>query len=194
MIAVLAFLGGCGFIYPLYTANDIYTDDRLPGTWMNFIKMHEEDSVATVNPTYPLHISQIGENRYLLSEQNAENLYQYYYVTFVKIKGYLFADMQFSEDGTEKKKRADHTFAKVSITADTFSISLLNDGYIEKQVKNGELKLNHFYNTSKSADNPTGEPMFMISEPTEKLQELMLSLYNNKEAFDDSWVFVKEKG
>ena len=118
----------------------------------------------------------------------------FHYVTFVKIKDKLFVDEQMSRNGDTSLLTADHNFGKALIKGDTVVINMLNDDYVERQIKVGKLKLKYTYSPGVSKSDGMGsDPALMIQEPTERLQQLMLSLYNNKDAFLGEMVFVKSK-
>jgi len=193
MVVVVMLWLGCGFINPLYTTKDIYTSDKLPGEWMDTTTEYSISGKAIGRPKYSWRVEAMGNGHYMVIQQNGSSLFQYYYVTFVQLKGQLFADIQMSNDETGKQLTMDHCFARVQLTDNTMQIAELNDDYIEKQVKLGKLPLKHYYTKGHyMSDGMAESPQLMITEATPKLQQMIMALSRDKNAFTNDMVLVKK--
>jgi hypothetical protein len=186
MFAVLALVAGCYTlsVHPLYTEDDIVFDTRLIGVW---------GAPDESNETWTFEKSGGDAYRLVLRNEGIEELEgeKYQLVTeidpvkdgifeihLVKLGEYLFFDVypEEPEIGNEYFKAhviPAHSFARVKIAEDSFSLAFFDTQWLENGIKEGRIFIDH----TKRDD------MVVLTANTADLQKFILK--NIDIAFED---------
>jgi hypothetical protein len=186
MFAVLALVAGCYTlsVHPLYTEADIVFDTRLIGVW---------GAPDESNETWTFEKSGGDAYRLVLRNEGIEELEgeKYQLVTeidpvkdgifeihLVKLGEYLFFDVypEEPEIGNEYFKAhviPAHSFARVKIAEDSFSLAFFDTQWLENGIKEGRIFIDH----TKRDD------MVVLTANTADLQKFILK--NIDVAFED---------
>jgi hypothetical protein len=186
MFAVLALVAGCYTlsVHPLYTEDDIVFDTRLIGVW---------GAPDESNETWTFEKSGGDAYRLVLRNEGIEELEgeKYQLVTeidpvkdgifeihLVKLGEYLFFDVypEEPEIGNEYFKAhviPAHSFARVKIAEDSFSLAFFDTQWLENGIKEGRIFIDH----TKRDD------MVVLTANTADLQKFILK--NIDVAFED---------
>ncbi|HYA98464.1 MAG TPA: hypothetical protein VEH49_10235 [Methylomirabilota bacterium] len=187
----LAFAAGCGPAFSLFglcTADDKTFDDGLLGVWKQVEDGKNEGSDATEwrfdkgedGLSYDVTLSNYDspkKGRILSSAR------------LVRLGGFLFIDFE-APDG-EKRGVTDavmpalpaHCFGRITFDERQAHIALLDDSWIEKQVKAKTMPLAYL-------EGPNGR---LVTAKTDELRKFALAHAEDKEIFGDKWDLVRKK-
>jgi len=190
---LLLLIASCIFTQPLFMPQDIYTDARLPGTWYGYNAWSGSKAGGEIDTVNPYNIRRVDSVHYYVSHKQGSSLYMDNYLTLVRLKGHLFADIQLVNVNNHKPEEG-HILAKASLGGDSLSIVLLDMDYLEKEVKAGRMHLQYYMTKGSNMSDGMGSPPTMIfTESTLHLQNLVLDLYDNKQAFNQVILLLKKK-
>ena len=186
MFAVLALVAGCYTlsVHSLYTEDDVVFDSRLLGVW---------GAPGESDETWDFEKSGGNAYRLVVRNEGVEELEggKYELVTeidpvkdgifeihLVKLGDYLFMDVypEEPEIGNELFKAhviPAHSFARVKITDDSFSLAFFDSQWLENGIDEGRIFIDH----------ATKDDMVVLTAITADLQKFILK--NIDSAFED---------
>lgn len=188
IVAVLL-LSGCSVLYPLYTKKDVVELPGLESQWLDKHQSGEIRATWTFEKT-----DSVG---YILTEKEMGGNYftKAHYIVFLKLEGKLFADVRMDTFDHDSLGRPiftrDHLIFKVLKTDEFMAFLLFNAEYLVDLEKNGELEVSYQTHVDKSSDYNTGTS-YMVTEPTKRLQKLVLKYYDEPEAFQPMMTLLKQ--
>ncbi len=174
VLFILFIIGCVRSFYPLYTENDLITDQTLVGTWID-----SDNNVWTFlkprDKSYEL----------VYTEKSSPAKFKAH---LVKLGKYAFLDLAPGELGIDNSFFAGHlipvhTFSRVWITADSVRFSLFDNGWLKEMIDNKKLSIAH----ERQGDN------IILTAPTRELQMLIVEYAEDKKAFPEPGVLHRKK-
>jgi len=186
----LALLAGCYTLslHPLYTEKEVIFEQKLLGTWGD---PKESDETWTFTQGSRNAYRLVIRNEGLEAADSAPGPGEYSLITeidpvrdgifevhLLKLDGHMFIDIypEEPEIGNELFKAhviPAHSFARVKISSDSFSLALFNAGWLEESIKHGRVKIDH-----TDRDNTV-----VLTAKTAELQDFILKHID--EAFEE---------
>ena len=198
--AIALLFSGCVIwsFYPLYTESDLFENDILKGKWI----VSDEENM-TWEFSHPVTKTQNNEitNRksYLLTLKDYDSIKTEYSVHIIKLNGTYFLDFYLEEINSFKKESQKddditiwnlhvvpvHTFAKLTVQADTLQINWFDGDWLKKKIEGREIKIRHELN----------DETLLLTAKTKDLQKLVVKYANSEEAFKDglSFKLIRDK-
>ncbi|MCW3116184.1 MAG: hypothetical protein JWM28_266 [Chitinophagaceae bacterium] len=191
LLPLLLLLNGClTTLHPIFTVKDLVGDGRLAGSW----KKTNDGSITTYRKAAKEHLKQFSETL----QQNADRVYEVtvksgndnpesvYFAFLVKLGKYYYLD--YYPAGGKKRETADAFFKAHFIpmhgiyridfsSAGSFEIKQLDAGYLEKLIKNKQIRIQH----AKLDDGG-----YFITAPTEQLQQYLIKYSDVPEAYGNN--------
>jgi hypothetical protein len=173
-VLLLSLLGACGpvlSIHPLYTDKDVVFDPALLGTWGDPTNDHEA----------PLIFERGDANSYKIITQITDNtnVDEIFEAHLVRLKDRVFLDAVQTKNliaGQEVEiglALPAHLLGQVSIEGNVLHMSLLDQDWLETQLKAGKLSIPH--------EEVDGDSVLTASTP--ELQKFVLDHADDTEAF-----------
>lgn len=166
----------------MYNDKDLIDVPELTGSW-------QLQSLDT-NNTWQL--TKHSDKDYILIERANHNATTYN-AKFLKLNNQLFIDLQMVEIETSKPVPG-HIIAKVTADSSIVNVSLFNSDYLVALAQKNKIQLNYQTSYDKSSDYNTGV-QYTITEPTDKLQNLIIAYANDTNVFpvDDQMFRFKRR-
>jgi hypothetical protein len=188
IIAVIAFfLSGCLILsfYPFYSEKDLFENDILTGKWI------DEDSLVW-DFTHPViktnNLETINKKTYNLNLADYDFKITSYNVNLFKLDNTYFLDFYVEkiENQPSAPSKNDvtwwslhllpvHTIAKLNIESDTLKISWFDVTWLEEQIKEKKIKINHENNGNN----------ILLTAKTKDLQKMISKYAESEEAFKE---------
>lgn len=194
----ILFLEGClTTLHPIFTEKDLVFDPRLSGNW----KKTKDGSTASYRQANSHDLEELSPSLkrnaariFVLEEKDAQgNLQSTSYAFMVKLGKYYYMD--YYAAGINKNESADvffashyvpmHSIYRIKFTDNrSFDIQQLDGGYLEKLIRNKQVRIRH---------EVTGDGDFLITAPTEELQQYLIKYSDVPEAYsnDNSATYTK---
>ena len=148
-------------INPLYQTGDLGTNDNLVGTWVD---PEEHETLWTFKQSGPLSYTlYTTENNELSSfEAHLFKINDLYFIDLFPLESYTKSDFYNSHLVPA------HTFYYVILQENQLVAHELNYEWFSRQAKDGKIDVDYFQN----------DDMYVLTAPTERLQEFVLQNFN----------------
>jgi tetratricopeptide (TPR) repeat protein len=188
-LGLVVLLSGCPelSLNPLFKDEEAVFDDALVGTWITSAATR-----GTVNEGQTYTLKESGTSAYELTFPNDDGTYSRSKVHLARLGNFLFLDVYPAELTSEEKEQnktpelfpliGAHTFGRIWIEKDFMRIALLNDEWVQKMAKEGELTLSYAW-----VDNDA-----VLTASTEEIQKLALQYAEDTEAFSQEIGFCRQ--
>lgn len=189
-LALAALLAGCApaeFLFPLYIESDKAFDARLLGKWKQVLKPDDKDRDPA---DWIFARNDDGESYdFTLKSRKPKEGALLSRARLVRLKDYLF--INFETPDLEKRGVAQAPFPAISanfigrirIEQDKVRLDMVEDTWVEKQVKAGTLPLSYIA-------TPQG---FVLTAKTDELRKFVVEHAEDKNIFSDSYELAREK-
>lgn len=180
-------------LFPLYTQEDLVTDDRLVGTWdggESGIWTFERLDYTTNTDFFSPDWSEPGEKktyRLVVAEfDGADTLEAEFVVHMLELKGQRYlnfspVDVELHHDFLAWHMVAANNFSRVSIGQDSLSLGYFNPDYLEELIDANKIKISHI-----RYDNG-----ILIMAPTAELQKFVIKYGDDEDAMLEPDVFTR---
>lgn len=181
MVLIYALTACVASIHPLYTAEDLVTDARIPGTWVESGSDGSEGSGGLFSPGNPGAIwsfTMDKDSSYKLT-YTADSISNTFKVHLLELNGHCYVDFYPEDDNIEVTDLMIvhllpvHTFAKVVITKDELRLYSLNSDFIMHLPEQQKTSLKH----------EATKDSFILTASTEELQKFVIRYAGEEEAF-----------
>jgi hypothetical protein len=165
----LLFLGGClPSFYPLFTPDQYILNEELMGTWQN------EDGTFVFEPD-----TVENTNRYLITQTSTSGDTARFYASMGKLDSNYFLDLslrdlELGETWASLHVMPVHTFSKIEFTENKLRISMYNESWLKKRIKQRYIRIKY----EEKADGS-----IMLTAPTVELQKFVLKYADEDDAF-----------
>lgn len=184
-VTMMLVIAGCvPSLQPLYTDQDLITDSRIDGLWLegedlvtgkakstwNFLKTTDQQAYEVIctqdgkSSRFNVHLVKLGDVLYMDTypqEMNLESVNEYYKMHF--IKGHIIAKISFDQKNVMR-------------------VATLNYNWLARQFKDGKLTLSH-----EEVDN-----QIILTGSTLELQQFLKA--HGNEAFSEPTVLRRKRG
>lgn len=181
MIAL--FFSGCVVysFYPLYTEEDLFSNDILTGNWMDDDGTEWFFEHAYSGKKVPENIDSTSYVLKLKSKNDVQFSDSEFSVHVIKLGGTYFLDFYLEEYlGDELDLESFHiipvhTFAKLTFTENELQINWFDQNWLEDLIEENRIRIHHENN---------GDFILLTAKPAE-LQKFVTKYVNSEEAFKD---------
>ena len=198
LFSVVLCLAGClTTLHPIFTTTDLLIDPRLFGSWEKTKDktkvIYRQPNAYEVNNLSPALKAQAGKI-YMLDEKDEQGKRRStYYAFMINLGKYYYMDYYPASE--KERQSADNFFAAHYIpmhsiyriefkSANSFNIRRLDGGYLEKLIKNKQIRIKH---------EVMEDGGILITAPTEELQAYLIKYSDIPEAYNDDDNYTKIK-
>lgn len=197
-LAVIVVLSGClSALHPLFTEKDLVFEPAILGTWKtgddDGIYVFERGTAATFS-RLPESSRHLAEKGYLLTlkDRHTGKEEAKYYAFVVQLGKHLFLDYFPIE--TEDQKQYEgfyktgfvpmHSFYRLQkgVNGKTITIGQFGNNYLQKLIDTKQIRIRHEVKFDGS---------FVITAPTEELQQYVIKYSNVDEAYENNKTYTK---
>ncbi|RKD90981.1 hypothetical protein [Mangrovibacterium diazotrophicum] len=179
-------------VHPLYKSEDLFANDLLLGQWVDqdtsiwqfeYGYTGEPIPENTDSTAYLLRFLEKGKSEFSSSE---------FKVHLINLRGIYFLDFyiqEYGEDSGNGQELFDlhlfpvHSFARLDLNEDGATIRWFNPDWLKGLAESGQLELNY----------ELEDGTYLLTAPTEQLQQFVVKYANDEAAFDDGFTSVLKR-
>jgi hypothetical protein len=196
LVVIISTLSGClATLHPLFTEKDLVFDPRLLGSWKtpdnNDVLVFEKGTSRNFS-ALPAPMQALADKAYLLTIKEKGNVPETKLYAFLsRIGNSLYLDYYPAENSYQQQYEdfykqhfiKMHTFERIRFHNDqSFETSQFDHNYLKALIAKKQIRIQHEIRTDGS---------YVITAPTEELQQYVLKYGDVKEAYENTSTFNK---
>lgn len=179
-------------VHPLYKSEDLFANDLLLGKWVDQDTTMWQFEYGYKGEAIPANIDSTAYLLRFWEKGKADLSTSEFKVHLIRLSGIYFLDFFIEEYGEDSEKSPDlfdlhlfpvHSFARLDLNEGGATIRWFNPDWLKGLAQGGQLELNY----------ELEDGTYLLTAPTEQLQQFVVKYANEEVAFDDGFTSVLKR-